>query len=107
VIVVRYKQGSSCAGLQNQSCDVVLVKGALVGKTTRGRGSEWETDGGQMESRWVGMEMKRSVYKQHGTRVDGSYHSKEGFQVSKGDSEREQKGLSKGRQKARGKRQCI
>ncbi len=27
---------------------------------------------------WGGMETGRSVYKQPGTRVDGSYHSKEG-----------------------------
>ncbi len=29
-------------------------------------------------SEWGGMETWRSVYKQPGTRVDGSYHSKEG-----------------------------
>ncbi len=41
--------------------------------------------------------MRRSVYEQPGTRVDGSYCSKEGFQVSKGDQERKQKGISKGK----------
>ncbi len=30
-----------------------------------------------------------------------------GFQVSRGDQEREQKGISKGREKERGKRHCI
>jgi hypothetical protein len=39
---------------------------------------EWETDGEQIESRWGGMEMRGSVYEQPGTRVDGSYRSKEG-----------------------------
>jgi hypothetical protein len=52
-----------------------------------------------MGNRWGGMEMRRSVYEQPGTRVDGSYRSKEGFQASKGDQEREQKGISKGNNK--------
>ncbi len=45
-----------------------------------------------------GMEMGRSVYEQPGTKVGGTYHAKEGFQVSKGkwkrskrESEREAK----------------
>jgi hypothetical protein len=89
---------SNCAGLRNQSCDVVLVKGALTWENHKGSGaSEWETDGEQTGSRWGGMEMRRSVYEQPGTRVDGSYRSKEGLQVSKGDQERGQKGISKGR----------
>ncbi len=32
-----------------------------------------------------GREMKSSVYKQPETKVDGSCHNSEGFQVSKGD----------------------
>ncbi len=44
-----------------------------------------------------GLRKGRSVYKQPGNKVDGSCHSKEGFQVSKGDSKGEQKGFSKGR----------
>jgi hypothetical protein len=40
--------------------------------------SEWETDGEQMGSRWGGREMRRSVYEQPGTMVEGSYCSKEG-----------------------------
>jgi hypothetical protein len=44
----------------------------------------------------------RSVYKQPGTRVDGSCHSKEGFQVSKEDWERGGKGSQQGEKKARG-----
>ncbi len=44
----------------------------------------------------IGLRKGRSVYKQPGTRMDGSCHSKEGFQVSKGDKERGQKGISKG-----------
>jgi hypothetical protein len=70
---------TTCAGLGNQCCDVVLVKGALTWEKPQGVGvSEWETDEEQMGSRWGGMEMERSVYKQPGTRVDGSYCSKEG-----------------------------
>ncbi len=75
-----------------------LSKGRInLGKPQGVGVSEWETDGEQMGSRWGGMEMRRSVYEQTGTRVDGSYCSKEGFQVSKEDQEREQKGISKGR----------
>jgi hypothetical protein len=75
-----------------------LSKGRInLGKPQGVGVSEWETGGEQMGSRWGGMEMRRSVYEQPGTRVDGSYRSKEGFQVSKGDQEREQKGISKGR----------
>jgi hypothetical protein len=44
-----------------------------------------------------GLGKGRSVYKQPETKVDGSCHSYEGFQVSKEGSEREQKGISKGR----------
>jgi hypothetical protein len=44
-----------------------------------------------------GMEMGRSVYEQPETKVDRSCHSKEGFQVSKGDQEGEQRGISKGK----------
>jgi hypothetical protein len=45
--------------------------------------------------------MGRSVYEQPGTRVDGSYRSKEGS--------KKVKGIKKGskRESARGKRQCI
>ncbi len=76
----------------------LLSKGRIKLGKPQGVGvSEWETDGEQMGFRWGGMEMRRSVYEQPGTRVDGSHRSKEGFQVSKGDQEREQKGLSKGR----------
>ncbi len=45
----------------------------------------------------IGLGKGRSVYKQPETKVDGS--SKEGFQVSEGDSKGEQKGFSKGRKK--------
>jgi hypothetical protein len=56
-----------------------LSKGRISLGKPQGVGvSEWETDGEQMERRWGGMEMKRSVYEQPGTRVDGSYRSKEG-----------------------------
>jgi hypothetical protein len=48
-----------------------------------------------MEGGWGGMEMRKSVYEQPGTRVS----SKEGFQVSKGDSERGQKGTQQGEKK--------
>ncbi len=61
------KMYNSCAGLGNQSCDVVLVKGAFSLEEPQRVGiSEWETDGEQ----WGGMEMRRSVYEQPGTRVD-------------------------------------
>jgi hypothetical protein len=70
-------------------------KGAkLTGENHKGPGF---LNGKQMGNRWGEMEMGRSVYEQPGTRVDGSYRSKECFQVSKGDQEREQKGISKGR----------
>jgi hypothetical protein len=45
--------------------------------------------------------MRRSVYKQPGTRVDGSYRSKEGFQVSKRESARGDK--KQGEIKSKGK----
>jgi hypothetical protein len=44
-----------------------------------------------------GLGKGRSVYKQPETKVDGSCHSQEGFQVSEGDSKGEQKVFSKGR----------
>jgi hypothetical protein len=50
---------------------------------------------------WEGLRKGSSVYEQPGTKVDGSCHSQEGFQVSKGDKEREQKGFSKGSKKQR------
>jgi hypothetical protein len=52
-----------------------------------------------MGNRWGGMGMRRSVYEQPGTRVDGSYRSKEGFQVSKGDSERKKGESARGDKK--------
>jgi hypothetical protein len=58
----RFVGGLNCAGLGNQSCDVVLVKGAFNLGEPQGVGiSEWETDGEQMGSIWGGMEMMRSV----------------------------------------------
>ncbi len=62
-----------------------LSKGCInLGKPQGVGVSKCETDGEQMGSCWEGMEMGRSVYEQPGTRVDRSYRSKEGFQVSKG-----------------------
>jgi hypothetical protein len=44
-----------CAGLGNQSCDVVLVKGAFNLEEPQRVGiSEWETDGEQMGSKGEG-----------------------------------------------------
>jgi hypothetical protein len=50
-------------------------RGALTRESPRGSGF---LNGKQMGNRWGGMEMIISVYEQPGTRVDGSYHSKEG-----------------------------
>ncbi len=49
-----------------------------------------------MGREWEGLRKGRSVYEYPETKVDGSCHSKEGFQVSKGDKERGQRGISKG-----------
>jgi hypothetical protein len=49
-----------------------------------------------------GMERGRSVYKQPGTKVDGSYHDKEGFQVSKREVRLKQQGTGKGNKRQRG-----
>ncbi len=49
-----------------------------------------------------GLRKGRSVYEYPETKVDGSCHSKEGFQVSKSGQEREQRGISKGKQKSKG-----
>jgi hypothetical protein len=57
-----------CSGLVGQYCDVVLVGGAFSSGKPQGVGI----------SEWGGGETGRSVYEQPGTRVDGSYHSKEG-----------------------------
>ncbi len=73
--------------------------GALTRENPKGSGF---LNGEQMGNRLGGMEMGRSVYEQPGTRVDGSYRSKEGFQVSKGDQEREAKGIHQG-EKNKGK----
>jgi hypothetical protein len=51
-----------------------------------------------------GKEMGRSVYKQPETKVDGSCHSEEGFQVSERGIEKGARGISKGRKRARGLR---
>ncbi len=49
-----------------------------------------------MGREWERVRKGRSIYEEPETKVDGSCHSKEGFQVSKGDEERGQKGISKG-----------
>jgi hypothetical protein len=51
---------------------VVVVRSILVGYWELGVGRKW----GRVE---------KAVYKQPGTEVDKILHSKEGFQVSKGD----------------------
>jgi hypothetical protein len=77
-----------------------LSKGRInLGKPQGVGVSKWETDGEQMGSCWEGMEMGRSVHKQPGTRVDGSYRSKEGFQVSKGIKKGSKRGSARGNEK--------
>jgi hypothetical protein len=97
-----------CAGLGNQCCDVVLVKGALTWEKPQGvRVSEWETDGEQMGSRLGGMEMKRSVFRATWDQGGRILSQQGGFQVSKGDQEREQKGNQQGETKSKGKAQIY
>ncbi len=67
----------NCAGLGGQYCDVVLVRGRINLGKPQGAGAGF-LNGEQMGSKWGGMEMRRSVYEQPGTRVDRSCHSKEG-----------------------------
>ncbi len=90
----------SVLDLVSQVCDVVLVRRTFSSRKPQGVGIlEW---GGNGE----GMEMGRSVYEQ--PRWTGSYHSKEGFQVSKGKWKGGKKESEKGKQKARGLRHsCI
>jgi hypothetical protein len=65
-----------CAGSRSQSCDIVLIEGgALTWEGYKGSGFLNEK---QMGNRWGGMGMRRSVYEQPGTRVDGYYRSREG-----------------------------
>jgi hypothetical protein len=74
-----------------------LSKGRInLGKPQGVGASEWETDGEQMGSSWGGMEMGRSVYEQPGIRGGRILSQQGGFQVSRGNQEREQKGISKG-----------
>jgi hypothetical protein len=89
----------NCAGLGNQSCNVVLVKGAFILGGPQGfRISEWETDGEQM-----GRDGYEEISLQATWDQGGRILSQQGgFQVSKRGQERKQKGISKGRQKARG-----
>jgi hypothetical protein len=49
-----------------------------------------------------GREMGRSVYEQPGNEVDGSYHSKEGSKLVKGDEWGAKGNEEKGKQRARG-----
>ncbi len=89
-----YGMYHTCAGLGNQSCDVVLVKGAFTWEKTQGVGiSEWETDGEQMGRDGDEKISLRATWDQGGRILS----QLGGFQVSKGDQEREQKGISKGR----------
>jgi hypothetical protein len=60
-----------CSGLVGQCCDVVLVGAHLAQENPRGSGFRNGEGMGREET-------GRSVYVQPGTRVDGSYHSKEG-----------------------------
>jgi hypothetical protein len=50
-----------------------------------------------MGNRWGGMEMRRSVYEQPGTRVDGSCHSTGGSKYVEGLRKGGKKGTSKGK----------
>jgi hypothetical protein len=58
---------------------------------------EWELNG-------EGMERGRSVSSNLGPRWTGSYHAKEGFQVSKREVELKQQGIGKGSKSQRGLR---
>ncbi len=65
--------------LVSQVRDVVLMN-VYLDLGNSGRSGFWSR--GYMSK---GREMGRSVYQQPGTKVDRSCHSKEGFQVSKGE----------------------
>jgi hypothetical protein len=79
----------SCAGLGNQSCDVILVKGAFNLEEPQRVGiSEWETDGEQMGSGWGAMgrdgdeEISLRATWDQGGRI---LSQQGGFQVSEGN----------------------
>ena len=62
---------------------------------------EWVGDG-------EGMEMGRSVYEQPGTKVDGILSHQGGFPSKYREMEEKQRGIRKGKQKARGLRHnCV
>jgi hypothetical protein len=66
-------------------------------------GNRWGTNGEQM-GRDGNEEISLQATWDQGGRI---LSQQGGFQVSRRDQEREQKGISKGREKARGKCQCI
>ncbi len=71
-----------------------LSKGAhLLGKTTKGGISEFGTDGEQMGRDGDEEISLRATWDQGGRILS----QQGGFQVSKGDQEREERGISKGR----------
>jgi hypothetical protein len=68
---------NSCSGLVSQFCDVVLVRAHIAQENPRGSGF-WNGEGMGRGWKW-GDQFTSNL----GPRWTGSYHSKEGFQVSK------------------------
>jgi hypothetical protein len=87
---------SSVPDLGSRIRDVVLVRRIFNSGKPQGVGIlEWGGNG-------RGWKWGDQFTSNLGPRWTGSYHIKEGFQVSKGKMEGKQKGIRKGKQKARG-----
>ncbi len=87
---------SRCSGLVSQFCDVILVRAHLAQENPRGSGF-WNGEG-------TGRGWKRGdqFTSNLGPGWMGSYHSNEGFQVSKRKEKGGKKGSERGKHKARG-----
>jgi hypothetical protein len=100
-VTLRYSTFIIVPDLGSRIRDVVLVRLMFSSGKPRGSGF-WNGEGMGRGWKW-GDQFTSNL----GPRWTGSYHVKEGFQVSKGKMERKQRGIRKGKQKARGRAMTV